>query len=109
MKEYRIKKICATPAERERGMQNDTLEPDECCVFQYGVKMNYPVFWGKDTPQNLYICLISDGVCVFSSKIKKMDMSPVILNGSGDMVVESIRKIYEGQNVTINGKKLVVE
>ena len=58
----KIKKICVTHEEQVKGMMNDTLKKDECCIFMYPSKRLLS-FWMKNTPQDLDIYYI-DGLDV---------------------------------------------
>lgn len=104
---FKICKICDTAELRIEGMQNRKMERDECCVFSYETETQ-PKFWGKNTPQCLWVSLISGGRVVDSKKIMKMDETPVCLSGRGNIAIESRRKIQVGSNVLLNGDEVIV-
>ena len=105
---YRIKKTCTTVEERRQGMMNDYLEPDECCVFVYESDA-YRSFWGKDTPQDLFVSLVCDGVVVESRRIYAYDERPVKLKKHiGSICIETLDRLYVGQHVTFTGASIMV-
>lgn len=104
---YKAKKICRTFDERRNGMMNDTLASDEVCVFVYE-RPHSPRFWCKDTPQDLYVSIVSDGIVLDCVGMKAYDETPVTLDGSGNIAIESIFELPIGANVSIEDDKVMV-
>lgn len=105
----KIVKICSTPEERIEGLQNTPIEFDECCLFIYEYEKVMPKFWGKNTLYRLYASLVKDGVVVDTQEIQPMSENSVVLYGEGDMVIESRKKLYPGQEVIFHGDTIEVK
>ena len=104
----KICKICDTHELRIEGMQNRKMRQNEYCVFLYEGEVQ-PRFWGKNTLQDLWVSLINCGRVVDSKKIIRMDETPVVMSGRGDMVIESRRKIPVGASISLNGDEVQVK
>lgn len=104
----KIVKICVTPEERMDGLQDLDIGVDECCLFVYEGKKSMPKFWGKNTKYRLFASLVNDGFVVDTQTINAMDETAVVLQGEGDTVIESRKKIYPGQTVIFNGDEIKI-
>ncbi len=97
-----IYKVCDTPELRAEGLQNEIINEDECCVFEYGSFAQSPTFWGKNTLEDLYVSLVSGHHVVDCKKIRAFDLTPVKLSGSGDMALETKVPLPIGSIVRYN-------
>ena len=84
---YRVKRFCNTPALRVQGMKNDTLEPDECCVFAYP-KENYLSFWMLDTPQDLAILFGMGNLVSGTHKMFAYDKTQITSESLANIAIE---------------------
>lgn len=97
----KIAGICATPEERERGLQNIELSDDECMVFLFE-SSKIAKFWGRGTMQDLKVSFVSDGIVSECSEIRMMDESPVSSSAPCDMAVESVEGIPVGSRLSFS-------
>lgn len=88
-------------------MQNDMLDECSCCVFVYDGRIS-PRFWGKNTLQDLYVILIDDGIVVDCKRIGSFDLTPVVLEGLGDMAIELLDEVPIGSKVVMTGDRVAI-
>lgn len=103
----RITKICYTPEERARGLQFQELSPGECCVFVYDTP-HMLRFWGKNTPQDLCLSFVRDGVVVDTAKIRAYDETPAMSHVAASVAIESLEPIAAGSAVRFEGDEVRV-
>ena len=85
---FYVHKVCDTAALRAEGLQFCEIGTRDCCLFIYPTRLS-PTFWGKNTPQDLWVSLIDEGIVIDCKKIRAFDLTPVSLDGRGDMAVET--------------------
>lgn len=104
----KIAGICATPEERERGLQNIELFDDECMVFLFE-SPKVAKFWGRGTVQDLKVSFVRDGIVSECSEIRMMDESPVSSSAPCDMAIESVAGIPVGSRLSFSRGYLKVD
>lgn len=88
----RIVDICDNPSSRAKGLQNRSIQPDECCVFVFDVPQRLS-FWGKNTPQDLNLNAIADGCCMETLPICSEDLSQVTTDGEYSIAIETLDSV----------------
>ena len=104
---FNICRICSDEGSRREGMQLREMGPGECCLFVYDAAVS-PRFWGRNTPQDLWVSLVSGGEVVDSQPIARMDETPVALSGRGELALETLVPLEIGSCVTVSGDEVAI-
>lgn len=101
-----IVRTCETPSDRARGLMFTEIGEHDACLFLFDSRTPLS-FWGKNTPQNLWLNCVSDGVVAECLLIESGSMSPVKTDGSYDMAFEALAP-YLGERVAVDGTTMKV-
>lgn len=76
------------------------IAPDECCTFLFDSPSRLS-FWGKNTPQDLWLNCVSDGVVREALRIAAGSLEPVTSEGGYVVAFEALGG-FEGRRVSFS-------
>ena len=87
--------LCDTSSTRAKGLMFTEILGDECCTFLFDSPTRLS-FWGKNTPQDLWLNCVSDGLVTESLRVLSGCETPVVSDGEYRLAFESLGSVLGG-------------